>query len=267
MVPPQPDPPALSLPFAKGLMAGIVDVLGASGGTPALLQWMIREMFPRYQEALPNRDDLASFNPLYPYYRHLFGPLVPVPYRYLTYLRQGLDVLNTPRASEGMALRIGQHWWQGEPPFQQHRSTKDTLQYLLTPSMLDVLHAARLEYVSKIRPITPDQPSTPLEPDEPLFLGIVCRAFAAALVQQGGIHCQVESTQQYTAVSFPYCPFCANQLPSCNLLRGVVEAMLLWAYRQPNLDSLATAFFDYRLEMTLWNADSHHIRLILGEHP
>ena len=147
----------------------------------------------------------------------------------------GLDVIHTPRAGQGMALRIGQHWWQGEPPIQQHRSNKDTLQYLLTPSMLDVIHEARLEYVGKIRPITPGRPHTPLEPDEPFFLGIACRAFAAVLLQEAGIECQVESTQHYTAVSFPYCPFCANQLPSCNLLRGVVEAMLLWAYRQPRL--------------------------------
>jgi hypothetical protein len=265
MTPPSPQQPTLPIPFAKGLMAGIVDVLGASGGTPALLQWMIHEMFPQYQETLPHRNELAIFNPLYPFYRQSFGSPVPVPYRYLTYMRQGLDVLYTPRAGAGMASRIGQHWWQGEPPIQQHRSTKDTLQYLLTSSMLDVIHEARLEYVGKIRPITPGHPHIPVEPDGPLFLGIACRAFAAALLQEGGIECQVESTQQDTTLSFPCCPFCANQLKSCNLLRGVIEAMLLWVYRQPNLDSLTTAVTDYRLEIRLWNADSHHIHLVLEE--
>lgn len=131
--------------------------------------------------------------------------------------------------------------------------------------MLDAIHQARLAYVGKIRSLRPGQPHTPLEPDEPLFLGIACRAFATALLQEGGIECQVESTQQGTTVSFPSCPFCANRLPSCNLLRGVVEAMLLWAYRQPNLESLTTALAGYRLEMRLWNTDSHHIRLLHKE--
>jgi hypothetical protein len=45
----------------------------------------------------------------------------------------------------------------------------------------------------------------------------------------------------------------------------VVEAMLLWVYRQPNLDALATVLSGYRLEMRLWNADSHFIRLVLEE--
>lgn len=262
---PPPEYPALPIPFVKGLMAGVVTMLGASGGTPALLQWMIGETFPQHQETLPHPNQLATFNPLYPYYRQSFGQPVPVPYHYLTYLRQGLDVLYTPRVGATMALRVGQHWWQGEPPIQQHRSNKDTLQYLLTPSILDVLHDARLEYIDKIRPITPGQAHTPLEPDEPLFLGIACRAFAAALLQEGGIECEVESTQQGTTVSFTSCPFCANQLPSCSLLCGVVEAMLLWAYRQPHRDSLTTALSGYRLEMRFWNADSHHIHLVLEE--
>lgn len=102
-------------------MAGIVNVLGASGGTPALLQWMIREMFLQYQETLPQRTELAGFNPLYPYYRELFGLPVPVPYRYLTHLRRGLDVFSTPRTGEQMALRIGQHWWFALPPMLTDR--------------------------------------------------------------------------------------------------------------------------------------------------
>jgi hypothetical protein len=244
-------------------MAGIVHVLGASGGTPALLDWMIRAMYPQYQAALPRPEQRASVNPLYPYYREYFGPLVPVPYVYLSALRRGLDAQFTPRGGSGIALAIGRHWWEGEPPIQQYRPTKATLQYLLAPSMLDALHEARIAYISQIRPHIPGQHHTPPEASEPLLLWAACHAFGAALLQQGGVSCQVARASHGADVVFPDCPFCEGQLLTCNLLRGVVEAMLLWTYRQPDLGTLRASPSGERIVVSLANDDSHRLQVYL----
>ena len=161
---------ALPVPFTLGLIAGIVDTLGASGGTPSLLDWMIKEIFPRYHDHLPPIDERATYNPLYSYYRSHYGTLAPVDYAYLALLRRGLDVLHGIQAGSGIARRIGHHWWLGEPPIHQYRPLTDTLQYLLTPIILDNIHDARIAYISRIRPLEPGKPTIRLPSEEPLYL-------------------------------------------------------------------------------------------------
>jgi len=246
-----------------GLMAGIVDALGASGGTPALLDWMIRERFPRFRDQLPPINDRATYNPLYPYYRSHYGSLAPVDHLYLALLRQGLEAQYGARGGNGIALRIEHHWWRGEPPIQQFRPLKDTLQYLLTPSILDITHNARLTYISRIRPMEPGKPPPPLPPSEVFMLTAACHAFSDIFAQQSRIECQVETISEHICIYFPSCPFCNNQLPTCNILRGVVEEMILWLYRKDTVESLNSALRGYSVTITPKMNDSHQMLIAL----
>jgi hypothetical protein len=254
---------ALPISFTLGLMAGIVATLGASGGTPSLLDWMIRKRFPRFYEHLPAMTERATYNPLYPYYRSTYGTLAPVDHAYLALLRQSLEEMYGERGGKGIALRIGQHWWRGEPPIHQFRPIKDTLQYMLTPNMLDVIHNARITYISRIRPMEPGKPTHPLPPSEPFMLIAACQAFADVFRQQSTMECQVETTNESICIRFPSCPFCNNHLSACNILRGVVEEMILWLYRKDTLASLNTSLRDYSLTMTPKKNDSHQMLIKL----
>lgn len=254
---------ALPVPFTLGLIAGIVDTLGASGGTPSLLDWMIKEIFPRYHDHLPPIDERATYNPLYSYYRSHYGTLAPVDYAYLALLRRGLDVLHGIQAGSGIARRIGHHWWLGEPPIHQYRPLTDTLQYLLTPTILDNIHDARIAYISRIRPLEPGKPTIRLPSEEPFMLTAACQAFAEVFTKQSTIECQVESIEDTICILFPSCPFCNNQLATCSVLGGVVEEMIVWLYRKDTLDSVNKVLRDYSLNITPRNNDSHHVLITL----
>jgi len=209
-------------------------------------------------------NERATYNPLYPYYRSHYGSLTPVDHAYLALLRHGLEAQYGAHGGNGIALHIGRHWWRGEPPIQQFRPTKDTLQYILTPTMLDVIHNARMTYVGRIRPMESGKPTHPLPPSEPFMLTAACQAFVDVFRQQSTIDCQIETNNESICIRFPSCPFCNNYLSTCNILRGVVEEMILWLYRTDTLKSLNTLLHNYSLTIIPKNNDSHQVLMKLS---
>ena len=248
---------ALPVSVAKGLIAGFVEVLGSSG-THALLNWMVRERYPAFTDALPEPHQLAQFNPLFPYYRDLFGAPLAVPYLYLALLRQGLDVFY-PQNVPQLAHAIGIHWWMGEPPIQQNRSQKDTLNYLMTNTLLDQLYTARQDFISQIRPSLSGKLSVSPSPDERWLLTRATHAFAYTFQTTTGIAATVTNNSQTVDIRFSNCPFCNNRLPHCNVLPGVFQAFLLWLYRTPTQVTLASVIGGYQLKELIQHDNSHHI--------
>jgi hypothetical protein len=188
----------LPINFTQSWVQAYFDILWANTG---LGTWGIT-----FRDWFSSQEDM----PLYAYYKNNSSQFEPVDYWFFEQTRKGLDNYIGERSAYRRSEVIGFEWWSylndiiGNniiPPYQFLPPLSNPLSeeiYELTPQQFT-------EY--RIR--------------------LAVSNFAKNMEAYGGIICKLDQVDRGLQISFPECPFCANELPGCNILFGVVQGMLL----------------------------------------
>jgi hypothetical protein len=187
--------------------------------------------------------------PLHPYYKNNSAQFEPVDYWFFEQTRRGLNDYLGELAASQYSGKIGFEWW--------YYLNDEIGHSILPPYKYENL------WTESICEFTPQQLR-----EARLRLAVV--NFAKNMERGGGILSEVEEIDRGVQLSFPQCPFCANQLAECNMLFGVVQGMLFHLFGiQPILKAglKEELIFKTALDPTrkvhyhLVNNDSHLIQL------
>lgn len=191
----------LPVDFTQSWVQAYFDILWAS---TAIGTWGIT-----FRDWFPNLENM----PLYPYYTHSANDpshLEPVDYWFFQQTRIGLNEYIGEDAADERFEIIGLEWWSylnniiGKsiiPPYQYKIPLSNPLS-------------------EEICELTPQQFA-----EHRIRLAV--SNFAKNMQGDGRIICKLDKFDRGLQLSFPECPFCANELPRCNILFGVVQGMLL----------------------------------------
>jgi hypothetical protein len=218
-----------------------LDVLG-SDGSWAICNYYLRNW---YSDPLPN--------PLYSYHLKAIPSgktinLEPVDYWVLEQVRRAFNDYYGERAANRLSEIVGLEWWSylndliGNniiPPYTYSKLHSEDL-YKLTPPQFTE-HRIRLAVSN----------------------------FAKKMKSSGGVLVALDEFDTGMQITFSECPFCANGLPACNILFGVVQGMLLHLFGIPPLikDVSGKPFFDvtsekiHEVQYQLVENDSHVVQL------
>jgi hypothetical protein len=205
--------------FTHGWIQTHLNVLGADG-VPGLIGFGFREWFSKIGDV-----------PLYQYYRYWWDKTIksddkceynfePIDYWFLEQMRKSLDTYYGPAASIRIAPRLGANWW-GNSVFHTSWQVLYNLPYLLG------FDATWLEVDQDTNSQSPAYKPTPLIRMQRL-IRLASHRFIDKMQNNGGIAGTLVEHDTGLLITFPDCPFCANQLPECNILFGVVQGMLRW---------------------------------------
>lgn len=228
----------LSVNFTHGWVQAYFDILWVDTGLGNFLWSFRRDWY----------SDIKDM-PLYPYHKNNSSQFEPVDYWFFEQTRKGLDGYIGERAAGQRSGIIGFEWWShlnGEigdsiiPPFKYSKLWSDGI-CELTPQQL-------AEY--RIR--------------------LAVSNFAKNMETNGGILSRLDELERGLQISFPECPFCANDLPECNMLFGLVQGMLLHqcglqpilsGWKEGELIFRAALDTTQRVQYHLKDNDSHVIQL------
>lgn len=258
---------SIPVPFIKGLMGAIIDIFGYGAGAPDLLRLSVDDKLPPMQHWQDWLWLVATFNPLCAYYRSDLGTPEPIDYRFLERLRQAIVTLY-PQGHAFLSQRIGWSWWVNDYPLARRWYSSYSMQHLLGPVIVQTLQ----------------QTTVPPPPDDHAGIArfvwteeqrvrLACRQFVQALQSDGGISCTIVEHERALLIWFTDCPFCANRLPECGILFGLVERMILWLYGERHVDkvsrthSVCAEITNGLLSVRTVRDDSHAVAIVFAVAP
>jgi hypothetical protein len=200
---------ALPVPFVRGLVQAIAEVMGEGGGLRAVIRFTSEVCALTYEQS-----------PLWRYYGQNPTQLEPIDHTMLAVLRTVLDTMYGPRGGYGLSRRIGMSWWGTDDVFLLHPYAGFTLCDFFRSAIVAALRT-RFGYPGDF-----DLRTRSYE----RFV-IACEAAAYALTEEAQIICQVTQHQPRLIITFPACPFCGNTRAQCGILYGVVTGLLVWLFR------------------------------------
>lgn len=187
--------------------------------------------------------------------------LEPIDYWFFEQTRKGLNAYIGERAASDRSMMIGFEWWS---------YLNDIIGHNLIPPHKFRNPSSSGIYYEELKSPTGIHELTP-----PQFthhrIGVAARNFAKKVKTAGGILTQLDEIEGGLYLTFPQCPFCANELPKCNILFGLVQGMLMHQCGiQPVLETgkenellFKTALHvTQRMEYRLVDGDSHSIQLM-----
>lgn len=153
----------------------------------------------------------------------------PVDYWYLEQMRKGFIEYYGPHSAPRAQL-IGSVWWASRRTVLSRGGGLYDLQYLIgfdiVQSLRQVFHMKHPDYYS-LNPLGRKN-----------LIQVACQTFSDKLQSESGLACRITEHHTGFLITFPDCPFCANKLPTCNILFGVVQGLLLWLLGiRPNVKS------------------------------
>jgi hypothetical protein len=207
-------------------MLGLLDLMGGSGGVPALL-------VAAHQDSLPS----ITQAPLWSYYiwghRGEVGLLAPVDYCYFEWVRAAFDwSYGTEHAAAWMAYCAGISWWGSRYTVLDHHWSIYCLEYLVGGHILQHLRATDQADSQIFQQL---DPSTKRDWYHRQSIARACQIFCEEMQQQGGIQCHYQKQPAAIEIHFVDCPFCANQRRDCNVLLGTLHGMILWLYGKKSI--------------------------------
>lgn len=231
----------LPVEFAYEWIKAHIDVLWESGAA-AVVNYKLLEWYPN-----------ADLSPLYPYYHKASTnkhdlKLEPIDYWYFEQMRQALDAYYGERASYCLAARIGFAWWS-------------YLNDLIGDNIIPSYSYRELISVG-IHKLTSQQLA-----EHRIRLAV--NKFAEKMETKGRISTTLNDFDTGVQITFSQCPFCANGLPECNILYGVVQGMLLHLFgiqpvikdRDGELIFSAASEIGQQVQYQLVDNDSHLVQL------
>lgn len=255
----------LPVAFTKGLIGSIIDIFGYESGAPELLQLSVADTLPEMRHWQDWFSLVATLNPLYAYYRSDLGIPEPVDYSFLDRLRRAIDKLY-PHGDAYLAQQIGWSWWMNDYPLARRWYSSYSLQHVAGSAIVQALQQTKLQ-----PPPTAHDGEARFVWAEEQRIRIACRKFAQVIQHEGGIACTIKERERALLVHFTDCPFCANKMPDCGILFGLIERMLLWLYGERHIDKGAQARYtvcttatDGLLNVRPAHDDTHAVAIIFG---
>jgi hypothetical protein len=227
----------LPINFTQSWVQAYFDILWGSTG---LGTWGIT-----FRDWFSNLEDM----PLYPYYKNNSSQFKPIDYWFFQQTRKGLNDYIGERSASRRSEIIGFEWWSYLNELIGHN--------IIPP------HKFSNPLSEEIYDFTPQQLTE-------YRLRLAVSNFAKNMETYGGILSKLEELERGLQITFSKCPFCANDLPGCNILFGLVQGMLLHLYGIPpllksgnegKLIFSAASDITQRVQYQLVNTDSHLIQL------
>ncbi|NJN93247.1 MAG: hypothetical protein HC875_03700 [Anaerolineales bacterium] len=196
---------------------------------------------------------------------NIYQTFQPIDYWFLEQMRRGLTEYHGQAGSSSSAQLIGATWWASKHGILSQGEGLYNLQYLIG---FDIVQSLR-QVLQNPNTKHPDYYN--LNPLGRKYLTLVAfQTFSNRLQSEAGLICKVVEYDAGLFVTFPDCPFCDNKLPTCNILFGVVQGLLLWLFGitlNVNAMEIKGSIFDSVVDdkklarVYLSNNDSHIVNI------